>query len=169
FIPIKYPYEIQIQNPKSEENKLYSYYNYVASFIPKDEWLIKIDVDHIYDAKKLYKSFYIPKNKYDVVSYSRVDIHYFNDNFFLCKDNNGNILKEPGDCLLINNYNLKWKEVLIDRINNNWKKATKQSFSSNIHSLEQLKYKHRILFHTELNNYHFPFLKKHRAQDIYKY
>ncbi len=151
FIPIKYPYEIQIQNPKSEENKLYSYYNYVASFIPKDEWLIKIDVDHIYDAKKLYKSFYIPKNKYDVVSYSRVDIHYFNDNFFLCKDNNGNILKEPGDCLLINNYNLKWKEVLIDRINNNWKKATKQSFSSNIHSLEQLKYKHRILFHTELN------------------
>lgn len=45
FIPIKYPYEIQIQNPKSEENKLYSYYNYVASFIPKDEWLIKIDVD----------------------------------------------------------------------------------------------------------------------------
>ncbi|EAH9861872.1 beta-1,4-N-acetylgalactosaminyltransferase, partial [Campylobacter jejuni] len=169
FIPIKYPYEIQIQNPKSEENKLYSYYNYVASFIPKDEWLIKIDVDHIYDAKKLYKSFYIPKNKYDVVSYSRVDIHYFNDNFFLCKDNNDNILKEPGDCLLINNYNLKWKEVLIDRINNNWKKATKQSFSSNIHSLEQLKYKHRILFHTELNNYHFPFLKKHRAQDIYKY
>ncbi|ADT66428.1 TPA: hypothetical protein R4566_000480 [Campylobacter jejuni] len=78
-------------------------------------------------------------------------------------------MKEPGDCLLINNYNLKWKEVLIDRINNNWKKATKQSFSSNIHSLEQLKYKHRILFHTELNNYHFPFLKKHRAQDIYKY
>ncbi|BEK14510.1 hypothetical protein B10973_11540 [Campylobacter lari] len=35
FIPVKYPYEVQIQNPKSEENKLYSYYNYVASFIPK--------------------------------------------------------------------------------------------------------------------------------------
>lgn len=56
FIPIKYPYEIQIQNPKSEENKLYSYYNYVASFIPKDEWLIKIDVDHIYDAKNFIKA-----------------------------------------------------------------------------------------------------------------
>lgn len=41
FIPIKYPYEIQIQNPKSEENKLYHYYNYVASFIPQGEWLIK--------------------------------------------------------------------------------------------------------------------------------
>ncbi|MBC5858425.1 beta-1,4-N-acetylgalactosaminyltransferase, partial [Campylobacter jejuni] len=59
FIPVKYPYEVQIENPKSEENKLYSYYNYVASFIPQDEWLIKIDVDHYYDAKKLYKSFYI--------------------------------------------------------------------------------------------------------------
>ncbi|HEB9288375.1 TPA: beta-1,4-N-acetylgalactosaminyltransferase [Campylobacter coli] len=169
FIPIKYPYEIQFQNPKSEKNKLYNYYNYVASFIPKDEWLIKIDVDHIYDAKKLYKSFYIPRNKYDVVSYSRIDIHYFNNNFFLCSDSHGNILKDPGDCLLINNYNLEWKEVLIDRINNNWKKATKQNLSSNVYSLEQLKYKHRIVFHTELNNYHFPYLKKHRAQDIYKY
>ncbi|MCW1583898.1 hypothetical protein OLS48_00845 [Campylobacter jejuni] len=28
-----------------------------------------------------------------------------------------------------------------------------------MHSLEQLKYKHRILFHTELNNYLFSFLK----------
>lgn len=63
FIPVKYPYEVQIENPQSEENKLYSYYNYVASFIPQGEWLIKIDVDHMYDAKRLYKSFYIPKKK----------------------------------------------------------------------------------------------------------
>lgn len=64
FIPIKYPYNVQIHNPKSEENKLYNYCNFVLSFIPKGEWFIKIDVDHLYDAKKLYKSFYLPRNKW---------------------------------------------------------------------------------------------------------
>lgn len=169
FIPKKYPYTIQLQNPQKEENKLYSYYNWVASFIPQGEWLIKIDVDHYYDAKKLYKSFYIPKHKYDVLSYARIDIHYFNNNFFLCQDNNGQIFKEPGDYLLINNHKLSWEEILIDRTHNNWDLATKTTNHENIYSLEQLKIKHRMFYKTELNNYHFPFLKTHRMQDVKKY
>lgn len=32
FIPVKYPHEVQIENPQSEENKLHSYYNYVARY-----------------------------------------------------------------------------------------------------------------------------------------
>lgn len=72
FIPAKYPYNIQIHNPKAKENKLYHYCNFVLSFIPKGEWFIKIDVDHLYDAKRLYKSFYLCREN-DILALSRID------------------------------------------------------------------------------------------------
>ncbi|STP10664.1 putative beta-1,4-N-acetylgalactosaminyltransferase [Helicobacter cinaedi] len=59
FIPVKYPHYIDFANPQSEENKLYMYYAYVLKVVPKYEWLVKIDVDHIYEARKLFKSFYL--------------------------------------------------------------------------------------------------------------
>ncbi|TQR53853.1 beta-1,4-N-acetylgalactosamyltransferase [Campylobacter troglodytis] len=73
FIAIKYPHHIQIHAPKSQENRLYNYYNFALSFIPKKQWLIKIDVDQIYDAKKLYKSFYLARNKQEIVQYDRLN------------------------------------------------------------------------------------------------
>ncbi|RQD65436.1 beta-1,4-N-acetylgalactosaminyltransferase, partial [Campylobacter hepaticus] len=167
FIPIKYPYEIQIQNPKSEENKLYHYYNYVASFIPQGEWLIKIDVDHIYDAQKLYKSFYIPKKDYHVVSYARIDFNIQKEVIFLNINAKNEIFKEPGDCLLIKNYKLKWKEILIDRNNHSWDIVDKDF--KNAQSYEVLEIKNKIFYHTELNNYHFPFVKHRRLNDKSKF
>lgn len=166
FIPKKYPYEVQINNPKSEENKLYSYYNWVASFIPKEEWFIKIDCDHIYDAKKLYKSFYIPKNKYDVVSYARIDFHYSNGNLFV-RHKNKEIYYEPNDHFLINNLNVKWKEIVIDRTKSGWKKATRRTLLKNTASFELLSLEGFRTSYTELNNYHFPLLKKSR-RDLVK-
>ncbi|EAL6767570.1 beta-1,4-N-acetylgalactosaminyltransferase, partial [Campylobacter jejuni] len=163
FIPIKYPYEIQIQNPKSEENKLYSYYNYVASFIPKDEWLIKIDVDHYYDAKKLYKSFYIPRKNYHVISYSRIDFIFNEEKFYVYQNKEGEILKAPGDCLAIQNTNLFWKEILIEDDTFKWNTA--KNNIENAKSYEILKVRNRIYFTTELNNYHFPFIKNYRKND----
>ncbi|EJL3205894.1 hypothetical protein NME27_001923, partial [Campylobacter jejuni] len=117
FIPVKYPYEVQIENPQSEENKLYSYYNYVASFIPQGEWLIKIDVDHIYDAKRLYKSFYIPKKDYDILCYSRIDFYYKDDDraevFIVKYKSINNILNnKSNDQWLIKNNHLKWAESM---------------------------------------------------------
>ncbi|EAK9868511.1 beta-1,4-N-acetylgalactosaminyltransferase [Campylobacter lari] len=167
FIPVKYPYEVQIQNPKSEENKLYSYYNYVASFIPQDEWLIKIDVDHYYDAKKLYKSFYIPKKNYHVVSYSRIDFDINNNKIYININKKGEVLKEPNDCLLIINKNLFWKEILIDRSNHSWDIADKTC--KNPQSYESLEIKNKIFYYTELNNYHFPFIKNSRIKDKYHF
>ncbi|BEG56914.1 hypothetical protein NHP21005_06020 [Helicobacter sp. NHP21005] len=58
FIPVAYPYEIVTQDPQDFHNQFYHYCNYVLSFIPKNEWLVKIDADHVHDAKKLYRSFY---------------------------------------------------------------------------------------------------------------
>ncbi|MCV3423000.1 beta-1,4-N-acetylgalactosaminyltransferase [Campylobacter lari] len=162
FIPVKYPYEVQIENPQSEENKLYSYYNYVASFIPQGEWLIKIDVDHYYDAKKLYKSFYIPKKDYHVVNYSRIDFVFNDGEFYVCKYS-GNILKTPGDHWLIKNINLVWKEILVDGDTFNWNVV--KSKTKKTRSYEILYTKNRIYFTTELNTYHFPFIKSCRKND----
>lgn len=146
FIPIKYPYEIQIKNPKSEENKLYSYYNYVASFIPQDEWLIKIDVDHYYDAKKLYKSFYIPKKDYEIVNYSRMDFLYDKEEVFIVKYDHINDMynDKSEDQNLVKNINLKWQE----------------SMHQNKYHMEYLDIKHFKMYKTEFLNYHFPFFKR---------
>ncbi|EAL4710737.1 beta-1,4-N-acetylgalactosaminyltransferase, partial [Campylobacter jejuni] len=163
FIPVKYPYEVQIENPQSEENKLYSYYNYVASFIPQGEWLIKIDVDHYYDAKKLYKSFYIPQKDYHVVSYSRIDFVFNEGKFYVYRDKEGVILRAPGDCLLIRNTNLIWKEILINGDAFNWN-IIKENIN-NAKSYEILNTRNKIYFTTELNNYHFPFIKSYRKND----
>ncbi|WP_442863334.1 beta-1,4-N-acetylgalactosaminyltransferase [Campylobacter sp. LMG 17559] len=162
FIPVKYPYEVQIENPQSEENKLYSYYNYVASFIPQGEWLIKIDVDHYYDAKKLYKSFYIPKKDYHVVSYSRIDFVFNDGKFYVYRDKDGMVLRAPGDCLLIQNTNLFWREVLIEGDSFNWNIVdVKSKFTK---SYEVLSFEKKVFFYTELNNYHFPFIKSSRKK-----
>ncbi|EAK9961919.1 beta-1,4-N-acetylgalactosaminyltransferase [Campylobacter lari] len=166
FIPVKYPYEVQIQNPKSEENKLYSYYNYVASFIPNGEWFIKIDVDHYYDAKKLYKSFYIPRKDYHVVNYSRIDFVFNDGKFYVYQDKEGMVLRAPGDCLLIRKTNLIWKEILINGDTFNWNIA--KDDIKNAKSYEILNTRNKIYFTTELNNYHFPFIKNCRKNDYNK-
>ncbi len=57
FIPISYPYEVILKDCPSLWHQLYHYYNYTLSFIPKNEWVVKIDCDHIYDAKNFIKVF----------------------------------------------------------------------------------------------------------------
>lgn len=98
FIPVKYPHKVILENPPKEENKLYHYYNFVLNFIPKNEWFIKIDVDHLYDAKKLYKSFYLPKSKWDMVNYPRINLQITSDSKVLIANNGENgCLLDIGD------------------------------------------------------------------------
>lgn len=139
----------------------------MLSSIPKGEWFIKIDADHIFNAKKLYKSFYIPKNKYDVVSYSRINFHYFNNNIFVCRNGKGEVFYEPNDWFFINNIGVKWKEIVIDRTKSGWKKATRRTLLKNTASFELLSLEGFRTSYTELNNYHFPLLKKSR-RDLVK-
>lgn len=42
-------------------------------FIFKNEWVIKIDCDYVYDVKKFYESFYIFKSIKEVVMYLRIN------------------------------------------------------------------------------------------------
>ncbi|MBZ7954667.1 MULTISPECIES: beta-1,4-N-acetylgalactosaminyltransferase [Campylobacter] len=157
FKPVKYPYEVQIENPQNECNKLYAYYNWVASFIPKEEWFIKIDVDHYYDAKKLYKSFYITKTNKDVLSISRLNIVVTNDQVYVAP----HYYEDPIDHWLIKNEDLKWQEVEIIDISN-WTIKKDPLYKGKTYSYELLTLKDRNIFHTELTNLHFPYVKKHR-------
>ncbi|MBZ7934108.1 hypothetical protein H2269_01580 [Campylobacter sp. RM13744] len=153
FIPVKYPYKIQINNPKEEKNKFYFYCNYLMKFIPQGEWFIKIDVDHIYNAKKLYKSFYIPKEDYDLVAYSRMDFIIKNQKIFIKKHNFGYLNDIGNDHWLIKNNNIKWEES-IDIIN---------GLTYYFEAVNTKKYK---LYHTELLNYHFPYEKFRKRKAI---
>ena len=149
FIPAKYPHSVQIYNPQTQESRLYHYYNFALAQIPKGEWLVKIDCDHIYDAKRLYKSFYLPRHRFEAVLIARLDV--------LVKARQvrvGGTLSDflmPGaDHWLIYNRGLSFEELFLPH-----DKST---------SYEFLRAKPRRLdIHTQLNNYHFPQIKASRA------
>ena len=157
FIPAKYPHSVQIQNPQSEENKFATYCNFALSFIPQGEWLINIDCDHIYDAKKLYKAFYLAKHKHDIVCIARI-VHILikGREVFIGKIPNIGALEDyfvnGEDHRLIYNDNLEFVVWYPDE-------DTKQLF------YEALTWKNRRQhICTELNNYHFSLVKISRAQ-----
>ncbi|WP_258108300.1 beta-1,4-N-acetylgalactosaminyltransferase [Campylobacter lari] len=166
FVPVKYPYEVQIKNPKSEKNKLYSYYNYIASFIPKNEWLIKIDVDHIYDAKKLYKSFYIPRKDFDIVCFSKFNISVNKNKIYVTPP----YFIDSSDHWLIKNTNLQWKEALVLGGSIEWNEITNEQLRNipytDISFYEALDVRGKKIYYTELSNWHFPFVKQHRKLQI---
>ena len=154
FIPAKYPHSVQIHNPQSKENMLYNYYNFALSFIPKGEWLVKIDCDHIYDAKKLYKSFYLPKHTYEMVQYDRIN--------FTVKDNKVKMIKsQPSEHCI---------EGFISRFHDHWLVYNKgfefipQFYTQNRKSQIEgwILKPFRINIFAELNNYHFPNIKEKR-------
>ena len=153
FIPAKYPHSVQIHNPQSKENMLYNYYNFALSFIPKGEWLVKIDCDHIYDAKKLYKSFYLPKHTYEMVIIARMDILIKENQVFVGKSPNemGGFLVSGLDHWLLYNKGIKFEQWFPNKDDKSY-------------SYELMRPKHRrINLRTELNNYHFPQIKSSRA------
>lgn len=166
FIAKKYPHEVQIEKPQSEANKLYAYYNWVLSFIPQNEWLIKIDVDHIYDAKKLYESFYIPRKDNDVVSIARIDLAILNKQIYIIpKLTSKTLIIDEMDHWLIKNNQLTFREALIFGDSRDWNEISKKEAYkyNNLKSYESLNIYFKVnVYHTKLTNYHFPFIKQHR-------
>lgn len=155
FIPIKYPYSVyppcheKYKEDGEEEKKLHSYYNYVLSFIPKKEWIMKVDCDHVYDAEKLLKVFSIPKNIKDCVILSRLDLHYENGKIYCL---GSQPLVEQKDNWIIYNDNLKF-ELYKDYTRDN-----------KFIAWESLKIKDRNLIFSDLTNWHFPCIKASRNQ-----
>ena len=159
FIPAKYPHTVQMYNPKNKENSLESYYNFALSFIPQKQWLTKIDCDHIYDAKKLYKSFYVPKYSYEMLIKPRFNVFVKENQVFIQRYDwkEGSIdefLLKGYDDYFIFNENLYFTTFFLES-----KDKNKPSPS---YELLQHKRTRRIIT-IELNNYHFPAIKNSRA------
>lgn len=109
FIPFCYPYHVVEQNHPDYvaekipyQNTLAAYYNAALSFIPKNSWLIKIDCDQIYFPDILKKSFSLPRNNSEFVSYSRLDLIRYHNSVKVIE------YKRPGDHWLIYNNNLEF-------------------------------------------------------------
>ena len=158
FIPKKYPYEVQIQNPQKEENKLHSYYNFALSFIPKAEWFIKIDVDHIYDAKKLYKSFYQIKSNQNALAYPRINFLIINKYLKIQKIGNFGFIKGY-DQLLLCNLNTYFKERMTSKAAQ-W--LDSKDYTNTLYSEEQIIPKNIKIIQACLMQWHFPALKQQR-------
>ncbi|MBZ8004087.1 beta-1,4-N-acetylgalactosaminyltransferase, partial [Campylobacter canadensis] len=141
------------------ENKLDSYYNWAASFIPKGQWLFKIYVDHSYDAKKLFSSFYLAKKDNDLVSIARLNVAVYENKVYVVPHYYIDVL----DHWLIKNNNLEWEEAMLSNVGN-WTEinpSDKDKYE-NIYSYEILRLKDKRIFSSELTNLHFPFIKKSR-------
>ncbi len=160
FVPISYPYKVaQLgrETPEHLHNTLYHYSNYVFSFIPRNQWVVKIDVDHIHDAKKLYKSFYTVRNTYETLAYSRVHflvkdgrvfVWHVNvageDDFGFVENCAGHFLLYNRDCGFVKHPEQNW--------------------------IEEMCYKRPVEFvgDPELMNWHFPYIKPRRASEAEK-
>ncbi|HEB9338567.1 TPA: hypothetical protein RZK48_001564, partial [Campylobacter coli] len=167
FIPVKYPYKIQITRPQQEKNKLYMYYNYILSFIPQDEWLMKVDVDHIYDAKKLYKMFHLAQNVNDVVCVSRMNLAVIDREIYIEPVGNYHFVS-GSDHWLINNQKLLFNQG--GSFNGKWFYAVNDGYdevnNKCIYYSEGLQFHQSIknanVIFSELNNYHFFGVKEAR-------
>ncbi|MWV68831.1 beta-1,4-N-acetylgalactosaminyltransferase [Helicobacter saguini] len=173
FIPIKYPYSVTLKDPPTMQNKLYFYLTYIEKFIPEDEWILKIDCDHIHDAAKLYKSFYLIHDHQSCIFYGRIHIHKFDNELYIQKYDNGFII-EGGDQLLIQRKHwwhiedlVSDKGEVVAMSKDKWKKSELDDFLA-----KEKMYKNQefgmianmdFIYYTEINNWHFPYIKDFRA------
>lgn len=111
FIPVKYPYSVEIYNPKHENNKLYAYCNYILRVIPNGQWLFKADIDHIYLPDKLYKSFYLIQNLWDMLILNVLNVYY--DGCEILIDKNTTKSHEQGDFIMLKNINFHFKQIKV--------------------------------------------------------
>lgn len=137
-----------------KEVRLDSYYNAVLEQIPENEWMIKIDADHVFDADKLRALFYLPKNDTEVISIGRMNLHYANGELYIMKDFE---YVDPGDSWLLKNTNLFFSMEKPDS-------KSESAYTYEILNLRNLlKRKTRYLIRTDLCNWHFPVMKESRS------
>lgn len=153
FIYKEYPYEVlEIEHNIEEreyKKKLSDYYNFALSFIPENEWLIKIDCDQIYEADLLKDSFNMIRNDYDSILYFRMNLHIKDNKVYLFKDEP---ITEHYDHWIIKNNNLSFYEKILEH-----------DFYK-IKSYEMLDINRKVNFkvYKYLTTYHFRYMKNRR-------
>ena len=156
FIPAEYPFDVipgndirYQQHILDPNTRLDTYYNFVWDKLPKNEWVIKIDVDHIYHTEHIRDLCRLPLRKEDCVILSRINMHCHEG---VCYVHPKWPLLEEGDHWLIFND----------------ESLPKFSFSRGwtddyFYAWETLPIpsKKRLIFGI-LSNWHFPVVKNHR-------
>ncbi|WP_172402278.1 beta-1,4-N-acetylgalactosamyltransferase [Helicobacter sp. 13S00401-1] len=149
FKAYKYPHKVKRPYAPGEVfpegyKELYEYYNFALDKIPKDEWLLKIDVDQIYMQDITEESFKLIEYENDIVCYPRVNLHVLDGEVLVSKDIP---LSDVDDHWLIFNHNLSFK------------------MCANSHGVMEV----LVLPHSgirvkksSINSFHFPVLKKQR-------
>lgn len=138
FVCVEYPYEVlgveHLKQEREYKKTLPEFYDFALSFIPKNEWFIKIDCDQIYDSEKLQKSFSLAKSFNDVVIYMQLNLHVFDNQVFIrIKDP----IVEHGDHFLMCNRDVYFIESIVSSSEQECKsyEVLKRSFSSRIKKL----------------------------------
>ncbi|MBZ7979270.1 hypothetical protein AVBRAN12642_01325 [Campylobacter sp. RM12642] len=92
FIAFEYPYKVippsktMYLNDIKEEYRLDTYYNFVLDKIPLNNWLIKIDCDHIYNEIALKKVLMQPKSIIDSIYLPALNMHYSDGKLYFLKN-----------------------------------------------------------------------------------
>ncbi|MDP9501078.1 hypothetical protein ACNGTO_04395 [Bisgaard Taxon 45] len=157
FIPAEYPHYLIPANDKKykEDNidinsRLDTYYNFVWSKLPQNEWIIKIDGDHIWDLENTIKLCKLVIRKKDCVILNRINLHCVNEQVYIHKKVP---LFEPGDSWLLYNNG---------KINFTFRRGWNDNEFFAWECLE-LPRKERRKIYGVLSNYHFPLVKSHRS------
>lgn len=166
FIPVKYPYSVYPPNHKiykkeevALERKLAAYYNYVLSYIPQNEWLIKIDCDHVFESNKLKKLLYLPQKDNDFIILSRLNIHILKNKVYTIKNSS---FVETSDFFIVKNNNLEFKNKIFDKGNDKKNIGFKACEVIGKKDSKNIDLNEYNLIYGELTNYHFPRVKKWR-------
>ncbi len=164
FIPAKYPHQVFLENPPHECNKLHSYYNFVLSLIPENEWFIKIDVDHIYEPTLLEQTFYIPRKKNHAVVYPRINFIVEDSKIYVQNSGKSGFINGY-DQLLVCKRNITFTERKTSKAAQ-WIDNTKHE--NTLYSESQILPNDVRYFHAPLIQWHFPAVKQ-RRKDYTKY
>lgn len=159
FIPFKYPHHVvpphspEYKNELPEKNTMASYLNAALRKLPKNQWIITVDGDEIYDAEKLKESFKLVKNTNDIIYYPKINLHIQKGKLHIVKCLNTANIANPKDHLLIFNNNLKFVMMIKNKSKGNKFRAYEHLMINRISNRKN----------AELLMYHFPNLKKHRS------
>ena len=157
FTPVEYPYDVipgndlrYSQQTLDPNTRLDSYYNFVWSKLPKNEWIIKVDIDHVYIPEYVYQLCRLPLKKDDCVVFNRMNVHCHNGE---CYINPEAPFSEHGDHWLIFNDDTLPKFTF----SRGW---DKQGHFFAWEVLDINEYRRRI--YGVLSNWHFTLVKNQR-------
>lgn len=155
FIPIEYPYDVIPANDKrymsndiDSNSRLDAYYNFIWDKLPKNEWIIKLDADHIWLPDILETLCRIPLRKKDCIILSRINVHCNNN---LCYIHKKYPILENGDSWIIYNNNIEFEF---------WRGWIDNEFCA--YEILYLPKKERKKILTVCANWHFPIVKNQK-------